>query len=1276
MKRPLLIISLIVLIAVIIGGAEYTLQRILDRQLPPLLTRELGLPVSISPINADIISLTARAERLQMDGASEPALVAEQVMVSLNWSDLLRGEIRLVTASADNLMVKVAAWPSDDEPLPPDYLFLEPWLPRSIELEQGRYVRADDSEYPVQSARWRRHADGGAELSWREERPAGALAANIRLKSLDDLLRLRLFQADLALTPDGDAPPPSQLAVRIEPGDADTAYRMQVLGTLAGMDGTLEAEGRESWSWPDRSSTHFDTLWADRLADLMALYLSDGSERNLERQLDTRLPRLALPVHEGKITLGELRVGREMSHDNTIRFNSSGNYLALTQIDMQGPTGRLKGSAAVASTVSGWETALAAGIGARKPDQGLLARYIESHWYFRDGDIRLHSSGQTWGQLLYDLTGLVELRGTHRARTETPVALAAKLDGSPRQFALENLSLTLGDSSVTGSVVFSGVTERLLNLKLDSERLNLDFLFDSGDGEQLPGLALPEILAVAPDIDVQWTATVDEMLLPGLELNKVALDIDRGTERGKLTLRGQGPAGGSLEAKLNYESTDAGPFLVTMRLGLEGADVARLFGRRENVLETRTTGHLVFTSQGDGIEAIFAGMRGDADLTVEIRADRDWERERRPEEGLALKGVASLVVQDRRILGIRLDQIDLDAIRQDISGSLSMVADRVPFLVAEFDSERLDLGQIQDWLPEAAEEADQVDLLDQLILLDDATLVLKVKELAWLEAPMTDIVVELNSREKRFDLSKLSLVYKGARLDSSAGLAWQDEIAALKLDGEVSALALDHMLGQLPSESQARLEQPLAGSFTLRGKGRSFTELLSAASGSIKLAAPPPSSDVIDIELHRQPDGVEAQIKRLAWEGSDLSGTLRFQRSTPPALALAIQGRVLDLRPWEEPYLSAQQSAESETSGLSEATEKTGQFVTDFLSYPVRLVKGGNSTPPGERIFSAEPWDLTSFRAMNLHIDGQLDKFYSAVAEGEALTFDVQLDAGVLTADAEAQAVNGGSASATARFDSTTEPPAGDLEILFRGIYPAPDRSTYPRDGHFILNSRGGSEAEMAANLDGMGYLELGRGPVDYGRLAFLTSDAATSVVRTLIPSAATRKPELQCGVTLADFSQGKGVTPYGWAARTRTANLLGEIEVDLEKERIELRFRSRSREGAGISIGNAFSNSVGVSGPLSAPRIVPNAPGLIVRGWAAFMTAGLSVLGESVFNRVLASGNPCNDIRKEIREDLCKSEAPLAKSPLACPTDSEMRDAGAQKANDQEDTTQSTDAR
>ena len=224
------------------------------------------------------------------------------------------------------------------------------------------------------------------------------------------------------------------------------------------------------------------------------------------------------------------------------------------------------------------------------------------------------------------------------------------------------------------------------------------------------------------------------------------------------------------------------------------------------------------------------------------------------------------------------------------------------------------------------------------------------------------------------------------------------------------------------------------------------------------------------------------------------------------------------------------------------------------------------------------------------------------------------------------------------------------MTLTVRDIHRRADQSGFPRSGFLALSSRGRSQAELAANLNGVAYAELGRGPMDYGSLTFLSADMGTRMFRALIPGAETRTPEMRCGVTLGKFTDGIGITPYGYAARTQSANLMGEMEVDLRKERLNIRFQSRSREGVGISISNAFSNTVTIQGPLTEPEIVPNTRGMLVRGWAAFLTAGISMLGESMFNRVLASANPCDEIRNEIRKELCPVDPILATSPLVCP--------------------------
>ena len=52
----------------------------------------------------------------------------------------------------------------------------------------------------------------------------------------------------------------------------------------------------------------------------------------------------------------------------------------------------------------------------------------------------------------------------------------------------------------------------------------------------------------------------------------------------------------------------------------------------------------------------------------------------------------------------------------------------------------------------------------------------------------------------------------------------------------------------------------------------------------------------------------------------------------------------------------------------------------------------------------------------------------------------------------------------------------------------------------------------------------------------------------------------------------------------------------------------------------------------------------------AAMMTGCLSIVGESVVKRAMASENPCNSLRKLIEEELCPVNQRAAASPMVCP--------------------------
>jgi hypothetical protein len=1272
-KRPFLAILLVLAVVALAGSAEYFLQRGLDRYLPPLLTEELGLPVSITPTRADIFTLTAHADRLQMGANEDPALVAEGVMVSLNWTDLLSGEIRLVTASADDLMVKVSSWPREGNPLPPDYFFLEQWLPRSIDLVQGRYVFADGDTWLVKEGRWRRLQDGSATLAWHQERPAGSFHAEVALASLDELLGMREFRSSIHMTAAGDQLPDTGLELVIGPA-ADAAYKLDIQGSLAGMDGSLSGKGRESWYWPSSSSTHIEVLYPGRIIELVKLFVADGIEDDLEQELQSAVPQLDLPWHEGNIRLDEMRVGDELLDEIHVDFLADGALLAITDIRMRGPSGNLRGSAAAVSTDEGWDAALGADVKARETHSGLLDKFLDSDWYLSNGRIRLKSDGTNWGELIDEMTGLLELTGSHRGVIDTPISLETQLDGKPSMFALENLVLKLGESVITGEVRFAGGGERRLEIDAKATGLDLNFLFDEQDGAREAGIPVPEILGSFPGIDVYWDVEMEGVRLPTFELATAKLQIERKPRQGDVTLVGTGAQGGGLTVNLAYDGPPTGPIPVSLGIELEQVDIDRMLGEKGPDFPERTSGTLKFSSEGEDIQEIFQALRGDADLTVEFRGDRNWERESVPEELLQITGLSKLLLEGDRILGVQIDDLDITSTEQDISGTMSIAVDREFLYIAELTSDQLNLNRVLEWFPESPEAADEVDILSFLRDMGSARIDLGVGKLEWLEHPITDLEIRFVSSLQRFDIDRFDLNYRGAHATSSMNLVWKDGVADFGASGEVQSLGVDKFLGEYQLQRQPDTAQAMEGSFTLSGRGRTIGEILSALGGQVKLTGEPTtdtaSARKLDIDLKRLDGGMEADVNALVWAGSDLRGKVIYKSEPIKHIDVSLDGGVLDLEPWEQQALARE---DSDLKEVETTAGRTGQFIGDFLSSPARLFGGGaEDTKPGERMFDPEPMDLDGFQTRDVRVNGRLDKVLSSMFEARQVELSVNLENGVLDSAIDLGFINGGSGRASLLFNTAAIPPALKGEVFLRDMYGTREQSTYPRSTHTIFSSTGASQAAIAANLNGMIYLEAGRGIIDYSGLTFITTDVATSMFRNLIPGTRDRQPQMRCAITLGQFTNGKGITPYGYAVRTRTANLLGGIEVDLEKEHINIRFQSRSREGAGLSVGNAFSNTVDIAGPLSDPRIVPNAPSLLFRGWAAFMTAGLSIIGESMINRTLASSNPCDTIRDEIRKDLCKTDQPLANSPLACPNlipeNAPMAEAVTEPAQQEED--------
>ncbi|MCZ6828560.1 MAG: hypothetical protein O7F73_03045 [Gammaproteobacteria bacterium] len=1250
MKLPIVTIGLIAVVAALVFGADPIVESILDRKLAPLLTRQLGLPVTLAPIETEVLSLSVRSSRLVMGDPDNPAVEVADVVVGLSWSALLAGDIRLVHAQAADLSVSLSNWPGNDKPRPENYEFLEPWLPKTLHLQAGRYIPAEGEPWSVRELEWQRHSPNGASLAWSENRALAEIRFSAELASLPDLLGLKDFDLEIEITAADTVANGAVLELAVKPGETG-GYRLLARADNATTQLRLSAGSAVPWQFPDYSDIYLSQLRPEVVVALMETFSRESEGTDFEASLLVALPRLKLPPHRGHMEIGEIRLDDEVVVDTFINFSTGAQGLSVDSVTSQGPSAALEGAGSLEAVDDSWSLRFAAELNARQASESIAARVLDADWHWRSGRIQLQGDGDTPGELLDSLQGDLLLLGTHRGEVDTPLKIQGRLGKHPDFFALEELEIKMGTAVLEGSVAFSGGRERQLKVRLEGQSLDLNFLFDGTDAAPMPGIKLPEYLGLFPEVEVDVVVAVRDLQTPRINLAKADFALDRKPTAGRLVVAATGIKGGKTEVQLDFETSPNSPTTVTMTVDLAAMDLPRAFAQERGLFDTRATGNMVYTSHGNGVAEIFGAMRGNADLTIALRTDADWNRPSRPEEELRFSGTSSLVIDGDRIKGLYIKDINIDTVKQDLSGDISVVAGREPWLIARLQSDRLDISQLLEWAPETPEDADAADLLTSLRELGQVQLSFAADIVEVLETQLQDVVLEISSDRDHFVLERLDLSFEGSRLEGRAVLDWEGELAEFLASATVTDILLDDFL----NPDSAGQGMPLSGSIELAGQGTHFAEIASSLSAQLNLKAQPEQGALrrqLQVDLQRLRHGVRADIKSLAWNDSELRGRVLYQNSSPPLLEVDITGGTLNLEPWEGSGADTTPVETMDDGGtpFSRAARTTSLVVSKLLTVPSQLLSSSAQASTEGRYFSDERMDTTFLIGHETHIKGQLAAVFSREGTAKDLEFDVNIVDGKLNLKTRAGYLNGGTIEIKLDFDTAPELPTAALTVSFKDVYRTPQLVSSPRTGFIAVTSRGRSQAELAAHLNGVTYVELGRGPINYGSMSLLTTDVASGVFRALIPGAAKKEPELRCGITLGKFTDGIGITPYGYAARTDTANLMGQIEVNFRKQELSMRFQSRSREGIGLSLGNAFSNTVSIRGPLSNPAIVPNTTGLLFRGWAAFMTAGMSMLGESMINRALASTNPCNDIRNAIRKDLCTSEEPVAESPLVCP--------------------------
>jgi len=640
---------------------------------------------------------------------------------------------------------------------------------------------------------------------------------------------------------------------------------------------------------------------------------------------------------------------------------------------------------------------------------------------------------------------------------------------------------------------------------------------------------------------------------------------------------------------------------------------------------------------------------------MEIRSDNDWRRPPIAQERLSLSGNSRLLLDNERIVGVKIEALKVDSIDQDLNGSLVLASDRSPWLVAELASDRLDVNGLMALLPESTAKADEAGLVASLTRLDAAQISLDARSMTVGNANLSNVRLELASAPNLMTIRRFDFLYRDLTFKTQGKMTWQNRRAQLESTAQLTNVNLDQFLIQHGGVEVV----PVSGTVRILSEGSQIAELLRNATGDVDLQASrpqpgnaPQARRRLTMKAARLPDGLRADITSLQWGESELAGRVSYRHTSPPSLEIELQGGELSLLPWENAYLnaSAEDPAGRSATRFGSVARASAGLLRDILLSPLKFLTRSDATTPSTRVFSRDPLLLDSLKQINLNVSGHLDALLSTAITARDIRLAGSLTDGKLALEASSGLISDGRGEITLALDSGIAPPTFQLTSTFENVFGLVRRDTYPRSGFVSLQSRGRSQAEIAANANGLVFLELGQGPFDYGNSALLTANFATTLFQTLIPGVNRQQHQLQCGATLALFEDGVVNTPFGFALRTNQADMVANLTANLGTETLEMNIDARGRQGLGISLGSVFSNTVRVRGPLNNPGIVPNPTGLAWRTWAAVSTGGLSIVGEAVLRRIWASDNPCNSVRRIIVEQFCPTNPVAASSQMVCP--------------------------
>ena len=351
---------------------------------------------------------------------------------------------------------------------------------------------------------------------------------------------------------------------------------------------------------------------------------------------------------------------------------------------------------------------------------------------------------------------------------------------------------------------------------------------------------------------------------------------------------------------------------------------------------------------------------------------------------------------------------------------------------------------------------------------------------------------------------------------------------------------------------------------------------------------------------------------QLAWGASNLTGSFMLALNDRPDFRGKFHSDLLSIAWLKAPAEEQETEAEAETEG-----EKR------------------------DRVFPDTPISQDSFSDMDLDVELQAGHIILPATELYGVDLDLELKEHLIRMDAN---VAGGPMGETIigklNFDIAGDEAQLDLALDGDGFHlggMAPEdqgpEATPPTDFMVRATGRGVTWHELAASLNGRIRLHQDAGLVSNAGMGLIFSDLLSELFNTLNPFAKTSPyTKVECSLVAADIKDGQ-VTVEPLLYQTNEIVIVSGGSIDLVTEKISLDFHTKVRKGIGISAGMVINPFIRLGGKLVSPSIELDPAGVAVSGTVAVATAGLSVLGRSLYDRFLSGKDPCGKAYKKLLE-------------------------------------------